>query len=27
MVAKVTVTSPFWKQYRENVAKEVIPYQ
>ncbi|TCD53659.1 glycoside hydrolase family 127 protein [Alloscardovia theropitheci] len=27
MVANVTVTSPFWKQYRENVAKEVIPYQ
>lgn len=25
--AKVTVTSPFWKQYRDNVAKEVIPYQ
>ncbi|WP_137656627.1 glycoside hydrolase family 127 protein [Bifidobacterium moukalabense] len=27
MVAKVAVTSPFWKRYRENVAKEVIPYQ
>ena len=24
---KITVTSPFWKQYRDNVAKEVIPYQ
>ena len=27
MVAQVTVTSPFWKQYRDNVANEVIPYQ
>ena len=26
-MAQVTVTSPFWKQYRDNVAKEVIPYQ
>lgn len=27
MSEKVTVTSPFWKRYRENVVKEVIPYQ
>ena len=27
MVAQFTVTSPFWKQYRDNVANEVIPYQ
>ncbi|MCH9276545.1 glycoside hydrolase family 127 protein [Bifidobacterium amazonense] len=27
MSQHVTVTSPFWKRYRENVAKEVIPYQ
>lgn len=26
-MAQVTVTSPFWRQYRDNVAKEVIPYQ
>lgn len=26
-MAQVTVTSPFWRQYRENVVKEVIPYQ
>ncbi|WP_018143455.1 glycoside hydrolase family 127 protein [Alloscardovia criceti] len=27
MHARVSVTSPFWKRYRENVATEVIPYQ
>lgn len=26
-MTQVTVTSSFWKRYRENVAKEVIPYQ
>lgn len=24
---QVTITSPFWKRYRKNVANEVIPYQ